>query len=82
MSYEAVCEPVEVLVAFRKERPEPMVFKWGNRYYQVRKVNLIHTERVGQEKIYYFSVSDEANAYRLSFRSESLAWRLEEMAVL
>ena len=83
MPYETVQQPVDVLIAFKNGgRPEPMVFKWGNRYYQVRKVNLIHTERVGQEKIYYFSVSDDANAYRLSFRSESLAWRLEEMATL
>ena len=82
MPYEKVREPVEVLVAFRKERPEPMVFKWGNHYYQIRKVNLIHTEREGHEKIYYFTVSDETNAYRLAFRAESLTWQLEEMAVL
>jgi hypothetical protein len=79
MSYEKVQQPVEVLVAFKNERPEPMVFKWGNRYFQVQKVNLVHAERVGREKVYYFSVSDEANAYRLSFRTESLAWRLEEV---
>jgi hypothetical protein len=79
MSYEKVQEPVEVLVAFRNERPEPMLFKWGNRYYQVKKVNLVHAERVGREKVYFFSVSDESSAYRLSFRTESLAWRIEEM---
>jgi hypothetical protein len=81
MSYEKVQEPVEVLVAFRNERPEPMLFKWGNRYYQVKKVNLVHAERVGREKVYFFSVSDESSAYRLSFRTESLAWRIEEMCV-
>ena len=79
MSYEKVNQPVEVLVAFRNERPEPMVFKWGARYFQVQKVNLVHSERVGREKVYYFSVSDEANAYRLSFRTESLQWQLEEL---
>lgn len=79
MSYEKIHQPVEVLVAFRDERPEPMVFKWGNRYYQVKKVNLVHSERDGREKVYYFSVSDDANAYRLSFRTESLIWQLEEM---
>ncbi len=79
MSYETVNEPIEVLIAFKNEQPEPMVFKWGKRYYQIRKVCLVHAERVGREKVYYFSVSDETNAYRLSFRTESLAWRLEEM---
>lgn len=82
MSYEKVEQPIEVMVAFRRRRPEPMIFKWANRYYQVRHVNLIHAERQGREKVYYFSVSDEANAYRLSFRTESLAWRLEEMCGL
>ncbi|MFA5936016.1 MAG: hypothetical protein WC787_04150 [Patescibacteria group bacterium] len=80
--YEKVSEPIEVLAAFRKDRTEPMVFKWGNRHYQIKRVNLVHTERHGREKIYIFSVSDEANAYRLSFSSESLQWTLEEMAVL
>ncbi|MBU0540325.1 hypothetical protein KKF59_00210 [Patescibacteria group bacterium] len=80
--YSKVSEPIEVLAAFRKDRTEPMTFKWANRYYQVKKVNLVHTERQGREKIYIFSVSDEANAYRLSFSSETLKWRLEEMAVL
>lgn len=82
MSYESVKEPVEVLVAFRKNRPEPMMFKWGTQYYQVQKINLVHTERDGREKVYYFSVSDTANAYRLSFRTESMQWLLEEMCVL
>ncbi len=80
--HEHVSEPIEVMVAFRRERAEPLVFKWANRYYQIKKVNLIHTERKGREKTYIFSVSDEANAYRLSFSSESLQWRLEEMATL
>ncbi len=79
MSYDQIHEPIDVLVAFRKEQPEPMVFKWAKRYYQVKKINLVHAERVGREKVYYFSVSDEVNAYRLSFRTESLAWQLEEM---
>ncbi len=80
--YEKVSQPIDVLVAFRKERMEPMTFKWGNRYYQVKKVNLVHSERRGREKVLFFSVSDEANAYRLSFSSESMKWHLEEMATL
>jgi hypothetical protein len=80
--YEKISEPVEVLVAFREKQIEPMTFKWGIRHYQIRKVNLVHSERRGREKITYFSVSDESNAYRLSFSSESLKWRLEEMATL
>lgn len=79
MIYEKINEPIEVLAAFRKEGTEPMTFKWGNRYYSVNKVNLVHTEHNGREKIYYFSVSNDANAYRLSFRTESMRWMLEEV---
>ncbi len=80
--YSRVTEPIEVLAAFRRDCVEPMTFKWGNRYYQIKKINLVHTERQGREKMYIFSVSDEANAYRLSFSSETLKWRLEELAAL
>jgi hypothetical protein len=80
--YSHISEPVEVLAAFRHNRAEPMVFKWGNRHYQVKRVNLVHTERHGREKIYIFSVSDEVNAYRLSFSTETMGWMLEDMAVL
>jgi len=80
--YEKVSEPIEVLAAFRKDCIEPMTFKRGNRHYQVKKVNLVHTERHGREKVYIFSVSDDANAYRLAFSTESLSWTLEDMAVL
>ena len=59
-----------------------MTFKWGNRYYQVKKVNMIHAERRGREKVVIFSVSDDANAYRLSFSTETLRWNLDEMASL
>jgi hypothetical protein len=79
MMYEKVNEPIEVLAVFRNNRTEPMTFKWGKRYYQVSKVNLVHTEHDGREKIYYFSVSNHDTAYRLSFRTESLRWMLEEM---
>ncbi|MCR4278796.1 MAG: hypothetical protein NUV81_02745 [bacterium] len=80
--YEKISEPIEVMVAFRGSRPEPIVFKWNRKIYRVSKVNLMHTERRGREKFYIFSVSDETNAYRLSFSGESLKWNLEEMAML
>jgi len=80
--YEKISEPIEVMVAFRDSRPEPIVFKWNRKIYRVSKVNLVHTERRGREKFYIFSVSDETNAYRLSFSGESLKWQLEEMAAM
>ena len=82
MIYRKVQAPIDVMMSFREGHPEPMVFKWGNRHYHVKRVNLVHTERHGREKVYIFSVSDDVNAYRLSFSSETMNWMLEDMAVL
>lgn len=78
--YEQIAEPIEVLVAFRRDKMEPVVFKWANRHYHITRVHLVHTEREGRERRIFFSVSDGANAYRLSFSTEALNWRLEDMA--
>lgn len=78
--YEQIAEPIEVLCAFRQQKMEPVVFKWANRHYHIKRVHLVHSEREGREKRMFFSVSDGANAYRLSFSTNTLDWRLEDMA--
>ena len=75
---ELISEPIDVVVAFHRDRVEPMTFKWGNRYYQIRKINLVHSEGRGRDKITSFFVSDEANSYHLKFLTDSLTWFLEE----
>jgi hypothetical protein len=89
MIFKEIHEPIDVLVAFRKDAPKPpevatavakpMTFKWGKSYYQVEGIHLVHSERRGREKIYIFSVSSGALVYRLSFSTESLVWKLEEV---
>ncbi len=78
--YEKISEPIDVIASFRNQKMEPVVFKWANHHYHIKRVHLIHSERIGREKFLYFSVSDGANAYRLSFSTETLLWRLEDMA--
>jgi len=80
--YTQVNEPVDVIAAFNQNRAEPVIFKWNNRYYRITSVNLVHTERKGRNKMYIFSVTDKANAFRLRFSTETLKWQLEEMAIL
>ena len=81
--YTSISQPIDVLAVFRGRRVEPMTFKWGLRHVQVKKVNLMHSERSGREKIVYFSVTDHAgNAYRLSYSSETMGWRLEDLATV
>lgn len=79
---ETVSEAIDVLVAFRRDRVEPMTFKWGGRYFQVKKINLVHSEGHGRDKVTSFFVSDNANSYHLKFSSDSMKWNLEEMMSL
>ena len=76
--YQKINERIDVLVDFAGTQIRPLVFKWGGRDYQVKKVNLVHMAREGRDKVYYFSVSDEANYFKLKYNTESLEWLLEE----
>lgn len=80
--YKKISEPIEVMAVFKRDKVDPVLFKWNGRQYKVDHVNLVHTERLGREKFFIFSVSDNANAYRLRFSTETLKWQLEEMAML
>ncbi|OGF31271.1 hypothetical protein A3H09_01640 [Candidatus Falkowbacteria bacterium RIFCSPLOWO2_12_FULL_45_13] len=77
--YEKINESIEVLVKFNQAEVRPAFFKWRHKTYRVEKVNLVHKERRGNDKIYYFSVSDNANFFRLVFFTADLSWRLEEL---
>ena len=76
---EKLNEPIEALVQFNKNKVEPTYFRWRQKTYRVEKINLVHKERDGNDKIYYFSVSDNANYFRLAFFTRDLSWRIEEL---
>jgi len=69
-------EPIEVVVSFKGNEIVPKFFKWRNKFYQIAKVHLVHTSRIGQQLLYHFSVSDAANYFQLTFNSFNLSWRL------
>ena len=77
--YETINEPINVLVAFGQDQVRPLSFEWRNKEYQIDKVNLVHYKRVGNDKLYYFSVSDNVNYFKLSFNTKDFNWRLEEL---
>lgn len=79
MQVDQINEPVQVLAAFRAHGVEPLVFKWGGKDYKIVKVNLIHTETEGRERVHIFSVSGEGAVYRLAYRPLAFTWTLEEI---
>ena len=76
---EKLNEPIEVLVKFKTNKVEPAFFKWRKKTYRVEKINLVHKEKDGNDKKYYFSVSDNVNFFRLAFFTRDLSWRIEEL---
>jgi hypothetical protein len=74
-----VNEVVEVAVVFRKNKAVPVVLKWNGRSYKIENINLIHQEYEGETLVHCFSVSDNANSFKLSFNTKSLQWVLEQV---
>jgi len=79
--YEPVNEPIEVVVRFSYKTIVPFIFRWRKRTYRVKNVNLAHKGKVGEERWYYFSVSDNTNYFKLAFNSTTLKWYLDELYV-
>lgn len=78
---EKVNEQVDVEVDFLKEKVLPRKFFWQGRVYNLKKITLIHYAWQGRVKIYYFSVSDGINFFRLVFNTDNLEWTLDEVYI-
>lgn len=76
---EKLDEKIDVIVSFKGNKVSPSFFKWQGKTYKIEKINLVHKQRDGNDKIYYFSVSDNTNFFRLAFFTRDLSWRLQEL---
>lgn len=76
--YKDVNEPVEVLCAYVRNKALPLYFRWKERRYKIDKVNLVHSSRRGRDKLYYYSVSNAANYFKLCHDTASNRWQLIE----
>lgn len=71
-------EQIDVMATFTRDGIFPRLIKWGKHRYRIEKVNLVHTIKEGAVRVYFFSVSDGINAWKLGFNTESLTWWVEE----
>lgn len=71
-------ESIKVLVQFDDNKVKPIAFRRNGRLYKIAKVNLVHSFKEGDRRIFNFHVSDNANSYNLRFESDILKWFLEE----
>ncbi len=79
MIYQKYNDPVDVLASFSGTKAVPHALKWHNKRYPLTKVNLVHVAHEGRGKVFYFSVSDATNFFKLRFDAENLEWRLLEL---
>ena len=77
--HENYNDPIDVVVDFVENRVRPLSFRWAGSSYTIEKVNLIHSTREGAKKVFFFSVSDQENAFKLRFDPESLKWHIMEL---
>ncbi len=77
--HELLNDPVDVDVSFSNNRVVPRSMRWNQKDYKIETVNLVHTAREGHKKMFYFSVSDLNNYFKLKLDPENLDWRLVEL---
>ena len=77
--HEIINQPIEVIAAFTRKKIVPLFFKWKNKRYKIRRINLVHSVREGRNKLYYFSVNDSINFFKLCFDTERGTWKLLEL---
>ncbi len=77
--HEILNDPIDVSVHFSGRRVKPISVRFGARDYSIDRVNLIHSTKEGETKIFYFSVSDSSTFMKLRFDTSNLEWRLVEM---
>ena len=71
-------EKIKVLVQFDDTKVKPLAFRRNGRLYKIKKLNMVYHLKEGDQTIFRFFVSDEANSYQLRFETETLQWFLEE----
>ncbi len=76
--HEFLNDPIAVTVDFNGPRVKPTSIFWNNRHYPIPHVNLVHSAREGQKRLFYFSVSDDTNFMKLRFDTENLTWHITE----
>ena len=77
--HEFLNDPVDVVVSFANNRVRPRKLRWDAREYDIKKVNLIHGTKEGTKRLFFFSVSDDTNFFKLRLDTELLEWRLVEL---
>lgn len=71
---------IDVLTAFIGNKIEPKMFRWQNKKYLIKKINLYYEEKVGGQPIHCFSVSDShGNVFDIAYHNQTNRWQLRNL---
>ena len=78
--YEVIGDKVKVLAAFENGKIIPKVFRWQNRDYKIKEINIVYQEREGRSVNYFFGVETvDGNIFKLKYNDEKLTWWVNEV---
>ncbi len=73
-------EPISVLALFEvTHKIKPLKFRWAGKTYNIKEITYSWRTKRGYSDILHFSVSDGNSLYQLSFDTNTLSWRLENI---
>lgn len=72
-------QQTDIIVIFTNNGVQPYIFKWAGKKFKVEKINLVHEQKLGDDKLVYFSVTSENNYFKLVFNTNKLKWFIEEI---
>lgn len=79
MSYQKTTKAITVAALFSHGKITPLAFKWGQKKYTVKKINLTYPKYQGQTKLWYFSITTPSDTFLLSYNTRSFNWFLEQI---
>lgn len=75
-----VGEYVKVLATFDPAyKIRPVKFNWSGRLIRVTEITYTWRSKEGRKDIYHFSLTDGSALYELTYDTETLLWRLENL---
>jgi hypothetical protein len=75
-----VGETISVIASFcLPYRIKPVRFNWSGRLFEIKEITYTWKTKEGKKNIYHFSVTDGGSLYELTFDTDSLLWRLENL---
>jgi hypothetical protein len=75
-----VGETISVIASFgRSHRIKPVRFNWSGKFFEIKEITYTWKTEEGKKNIHHFSVTDGRTLYELTFDTNSLLWRLENL---